>query len=461
MCYRGSVRLACVISAVIFLAGCGASSSPGTSAPRSAAASRATAGTLEHRLTTLYGAPAGVVTHIIIIYQENRTPDNLFQGLPGADIASSGLDSEGNSIQLQPIPLEQHYDVDHAHATFEKMYDGGKMDGANLEGTTCGDSCPYQYPMYGYVPASENQPYMDLAEQYTFGDRMFQSNEGPSYPSHQFIISGTSEPRVDALDLVAEDPVPVNAGAGCKAPTTVSVKLIDAAGKENKSIYPCFEHPTLMDLLDDAGVSWKYYANSATGIWTGPNSIKHILEGPDWKNVILNPSKVLTDISKGNLAQVSWVIPSPLESDHSGATDGSGPSWVASIVNTIGQSSYWDNTTIFITWDDWGGWYDHVPPATFYNSYELGFRVPLIVVSPYANQGYVSHVTHQFGSILKYAEETFGLPSLGYTDALSDDLSDCFNYAAPPNPFKVIPARLNAAYFIRNANAGRDIPEDY
>jgi len=143
---------------------------------------------------------------------------------------------------------------------------------------------------------------------------------------------------------------------------------------------------------------------------------------------------VLTDIANGQLAAVSWVVPSGRTSDHPALSDGSGPSWVASIVNAIGNSPYWSNTVIFITWDDWGGWYDHVAPSVI-NSYEYGFRVPLIVVSPFAKPGHVSHVTHDFGSILKFIEEVYGLPSLGYADAAADDLSDCFDFNQTPLTF--------------------------
>ena len=136
--------------------------------------------------------------------------------------------------------------------------------------------------------------------------------------------------------------------------------------------------------------------------------------------MILQNTRILNDISNGQLAAVSWVIPSGQASDHPVFTDGSGPSWVASIVNAIGNSAYWSNSAIIITWDDWGGWYDHVPPPSIANDgtgwgsgYVYGFRVPLIVVSPYAKAAYVSHVTHDFGSILKFVEETFGLGALG------------------------------------------------
>jgi phospholipase C len=205
----------------------------------------------------------------------------------------------------------------------------------------------------------------------------------------------------------------------------------------------------LTDLLDNQGITWKYYTPLAGSVWTGPNAIEHVRSGPDWANVILNQKQVLSDISSGALPQVSWVIPTAQSSDHAQENDGSGPSWVASIVNGIGASPYWSSTAIFITWDDWGGWYDHVAP-TIYDSYEYGFRVPMIVVSPYAKAGYVSHVTHDFGSILRFIEENFGLGSLGYADSRADDLSDCFDYAQQPLVFHVIRAPLDARFFLHD-----------
>ena len=149
-----------------------------------------------------------------------------------------------------------------------------------------------------------------------------------------------------------------------------------------------------------------------------------------------------------DLADVVWVTPTQAASDHPKVNNGSGPSWVGSIVNAIGSSQYWNDTAIFITWDDWGGWYDHVTP-TIYNSFELSFRVPLIVVSPYAKPGYISHKQHEFGSILKFVEETFDLPSLGTTDARADDLSDCFNFSKKMLKFKPIRTKYPTSYFFK------------
>ena len=156
------------------------------------------------------------ISHIVIIFQENRTPDNLFQDpvliARGADIASSGLNSHGQTIPLTPIPLANKYDLSHMHSAFVAMYDGGKMDGANLIVDYCSRENCLPNPQFKSVLPSDVQPYFSLAEQYTFGDRMFQTNEGPSYPAHQFILSGTSAPGPGSNLFVAENPFTVGFG---------------------------------------------------------------------------------------------------------------------------------------------------------------------------------------------------------------------------------------------------------
>jgi len=395
------------------------------------------------------------IQHVVVIFQENRTPDNLFHGLAGADIANEGVNSTGQTIPLTPIPLANDYDLSHAHAAFVKMYDGGKMDGADKVGVSCAKTatdCPPANPQFKYVNPSDVAPYFQLAEQYTFGDRMFQSNQGPSFPAHQFIISGTSAPAATSDLFAAENPVLSQSGseAGCNAAAGSYVLLIDPSGEESSKQFPCFEHPTVVDLLDSMTISWRYYTPSLGSIWTAPNAIQHLRSGPDWSNnVVSSATQVLTDIADNQLPRVSWVIPSGQASDHALSNDGSGPSWVASIVNAIGNSSYWSTTAIFITWDDWGGWYDHVAPP-IYDSYEYGFRVPLIVVSPYAKRSYVSHVTHDFGSILKFIEEDFKLSSLGYADARADDLLDCFDLSQSPIPFQPVLAQYESSHFLND-----------
>ena len=172
-------------------------------------------------------------------------------------------------------------------------------------------------------------------------------------------------------------------------------------------------------------------------------------------------NKIINDIASSNLASVSWVIPNSSVSAHSGVNNGGGPSWVASIVNAIGSSPYWADTAIIITWDDWGGWYDHVAPPSVINSYEYGFRVPLVVVSPYAKPQYVSHQVYDFGSILKFIENTFGLQTVssGYADALAtNDLSDCFDFNQTPLTFQTVP--MDKSLLVIDKNAPLDPDDD-
>ncbi len=464
-----SVVLLCTTALLAMLNGCGGGSSPSTT-------------------TT---PPASKIQHVVVIVQENRTPDNLFQDSVlisrGADIKNYGIDSKGNKITLTPTILNTDYDLGHNHSNFLQLYDNGKMDGGDLNSVKCNPgapACPPPYPWFQYVQASDVGPYWQLAETYTFGDRMFQTNQGPSFPAHQFILAGTSAPSTGSSMFVAENPFfgsdPFHV-AGCIAPPVERVNLITPSGDESQLVYPCFDHPTLTDIFDTAKISWRYYSPSAGIIWNSPTAIEHMCvpnaappngtacTGPEYtSNVVLNSAQVLTDVANGQLASVSWVIPRGQSSDHPGGNDGSGPSWVASVVNAIGNSQYWSNTAIIITWDDWGGWYDHVPPPAIINAYEYGLRVPLIVVSPYAKAAYISHQVNDFGSILKFIETTFGLSNVApgaspaYADATSftGDLSDCFDFNQTPLTFQTIPAAKDARYFLEDKTPATDPDDD-
>jgi len=410
------------------------------------------------------------INHVVIIFQENRTPDNLFHGLPGADIAEAGFDSSGTLITLEPEPLANDYDLGHTHGDFERQYSGGEMNGADRVEVRCDaaevDCAPPPNPQFKYVPPEEVAPYFALAQRYTFADRMFQTNQGPSFPAHQYLIAGTSQPAPDSPLFASSNSLDIPGpygDVGCTAPPGTLVRMIDPEGSEQHFQYPCFEHATIMDLLDERMISWRYYTPSEGSIWTGPNAIAHLRNGPAWSNVLIPETRVLEDLAKGELAQVTWIMPSGQWSDHARINDGSGPDWVGSIVNAIGNSPFWNDTVILIAWDDWGGWFDHVPPPSIYNQYEYGFRVPMIVVSPYAKPGYVSHVTHDFGSLLKFIEVTFDLPTLGYADLRSDDLMDCFDFSQAPLPYETVATTRDAKYFLQQQHppaAARSDPDD-
>jgi phospholipase C len=434
------------------LSACASSGTSMTTPPNSSSASSPSSA----RRAPFLARGVTPITHVIIIVQENRTPDNLFQGLTGADTQNFGLDSNGNHVPLQPVSLGWNGDVTHSHGNFLTECNPNpsnlalcQMNGWNhaiTKSPSCvsGNSdCPY-----AYVPRSESQPYFDMAAQFAFGDRMFETNEGPSFVAHQELISGTAS-AAPALPnrQAADNPLSgMKPRGGCDSSPDSRVETIPlepiGAGEGDKT-FPCFDRPTLGDLLTGAGVSWRYYqCGTGAGLWHAYDAIQHIRNSSNYSTLVIpEPQQILADINGNSLQGVSWVTPDGKHSDHPGAGNNKGPSWVAAIVNAVGKSSYWNSTAIIVTWDDWGGWYDHVAPQRR-NNYEVGFRVPILLISPYVVQaGYVSHVPHEFGSILHFVEETFGTGNLGTTDATSDDLQDSFNYDQSPHLFTPISAQ--------------------
>jgi phospholipase C len=452
----------------VTLAACAQSSTPQSSIPSSSVVQ--VPGSAVRRagpLQPLTQRLTSKIQHVVIIIQENRTVNDLFNGLAGADTVRTGQNSHGQSVPLRPRLLTAPYDISHAHSGFVTEYANGQLNGFDLVSSTCkksGKCPPADIRAYGYVPEPGVEPYYVMARRYAFAKRMFQTNEGPSFPAHQYLLSGTSTISDGSPLRASENPLTPRKKltGGCDSPTGSLVKLIDQAGQENQSTYPCFNRNSLIALIEAQSLSWHYYqSHIGAGLWEAPDAILSVRNSSQYStDVVAPPSQILTDVDAGNLANVVWVTPTPAESDHAGINDGSGPSWVASVVNKIGQSSYWASTAIFVTWDDWGGWYDPVAPPQ-YNSYELSLRVPLIVISPYAKQHYISPNQHEFGSILKFTEEMFGLGSLGTTDVRADDLSDCFNFSKTPSKFTRIPAPLHESYFLRQPISNQSPDDDF
>ncbi|HEX5275370.1 MAG TPA: alkaline phosphatase family protein [Candidatus Rubrimentiphilum sp.] len=390
------------------------------------------------------------IEHVVIIIQENRSFDNLFKGFPGADSATSGLAKDGTRVPLAPVTLEGG-NVSHSHSEWLTEYDDGRMDGFDLVYNSLVHSAPNKYLAYAYVPRNEIVPYWKLASTYTLADRMFQSNASSSFEAHQYLIAAQTGDAVDIPFYSVNANLP-DAAWGCDALPDKRVNLYDATGNIVPGPFPCFFYPTLATLLDNKQVSWKYYSpapRTDTGaLWNPFDAIQAVREGPDWERNISSPeTNVFHDIAAGDLARVTWIVPTLRNSDHGNSYSSSGPDWVAALVNAIGQSPYWGNTAIFITWDDWGGWYDHVRPPHL-DVEGLGFRVPLIVVSPYAKRHYVSHTQYEFGSLVRFIESTFELGSLGQTDARARNLGDCFDFSKPPAAFTpVTPARVEYILF--------------
>jgi phospholipase C len=401
---------------------------------------------------SLSSKPVDKIKHVVIVIQENRSFDNLFQGYPGADTRSYGYDTNGKKIALVPIGLETTWDLQHdsggfiaaCHGTGKYPGTHCRMNGFNDEWESCYTNCP-RHPQYGYVPHRETRPYFAIGRQYVLADKMFASNfDTSSFISHQYIIAAQAMSAVN---------YPYGAW-GCQGGPADTLPMV---GPERQIpsgyIRACFNDKSLGEELDNAGLSWRFYTSpiygSLGGIWSAYEANRHVYYGPDWKKDIVTPqTRFFTDVSHGKLPVVSWVTPTWTNSDHAGSGSTTGPSWVASLVNAIGKSKYWDSTVMFIFWDDYGGWYDHIPPK-FVDYDGLGMRIPLLIVSAYAKQGYVSHVPYEHGSILRFIEDRFGLPRLAASDARANSPEeDCFDFSQLPRSFTMIPSFYNKEYFL-------------
>jgi len=405
----------------------------------------------ESALQHLNATGAGKIKHIVFIVQENRSFDNLFQGYPGADTVSHGKDSKGNTVTLKPVPLSDQYVIDHSA---EAMFSACDAPPGDLPGTHCrmdgfdqeqGWGGPNGEREYVYVPHKDSKPYFDMAHEGVLADRMFQSQLDESFVAHQYIIAAQAAWSVN---------LPTGGwGCGGGKYDTIST-LTKKRGTNGPQIQPCYDYMTLADELDAAKLSWRFYASSYGSqssddgaVWSSFQAVKHIYNGPDWKYVISPNWRFLTDVAAGQLADFTWITPVCDDSDHVNCPRGYGPSWVAALVNAVGKSKFWDSTAIFIQWDDWGGLYDHVPPP-YLDRDSLGFRVPLVVLSPYAKKNYVSHTQYETASVLRFAEDLWGLGQLAPADKRANSpAGDCFDFTQNPRPWVKVKAPLPPKFF--------------
>lgn len=517
------------------------------------------------------GAFPRQIKNVVIIFQENRTPDNLFHFLAPAcplplnadalhscipdhvtdgcynisPCAISNRSGNPKTVTLHAVGLTGSVDPDHSHTGFNNMCDPDpatlacRNDGAWKTSSPAGSS--YAYVANPAVTNSDGSkghlldPYLTIAEDYGWANFMYQTNQGPSYPAHQFIFGGTSamtEADDERSTFVGENfnNKVVSNEAGCLAlegatNTIISPALstppkgckVFADGSVQECpisntalIYPtdpvgtfCVPHKSMADLLDPQSITWKYYAPSAGSIWTAPDAIRAICK-PEFVNPNGDPTSglkctgiewnakvdianlgtdVLRDIASCSLPRVSWVIPNGKWSDHP-PNDPDGPSWVAAVINAIGNNPrckkgtadegerYWEDTAIIVTWDDWGGWSDH-EPAVYASKlpckstdcqadYQFGFRVPLIVVSAYTSKGYINNTPHDFGSVLRLIEGVNNLPEggLGFADKrATTDLREFFTLDHA-RKFQTIPAEQDADYFLGQNGPAEDPDND-
>jgi phospholipase C len=423
------------ILCALLLAAC----SPGFHSASDGASSLTPNGRVAVRMPST-SSSGGKIQHVVIIIQENRSFDNLFQGFPNANTASSGQNSKGETIKLKPVSLGTQYVIDHSVAAFLAACNGTgsypgtdcQMNGFDKEESFGGPS----NPEYVYVPHDESKPYFDMAHEWVLADNNFQSHLDESFVGHQYLIAAQASGSVD---------LPYDVPWGCavkdnQVPTLTQKRTI------GPNIAPCYDNNTIGQELDAAGLTWHFYSSvidSGDGVWSAYQTINKVYNGPDWaKDVITPQTRFFTDLQAGLLSNVTWITPICENSDHVNCGGGYGPSWVTALVDAIGGSPFWDSTAIFVVWDDWGGLYDHVPPQML--DYDgLGFRVPILMISPYAKHNHVSHVQYESASILKFTEDQFGLPRLtngGADDRSTSPAADCFDFTQAPRPFVPIKA---------------------
>jgi phospholipase C len=366
------------------------------------------------------------INHIIFIIKENRTFDNYFGTFPGANGATSGKVSSGQTINLGHTP-DRVRDMGHGRSDALLAVDNGLMDKFDriYLGNVNGD-----YMSLSQLWQADIPNYWTYAQTFTLSDNTFSSLDGPSFPNHLYTIAAQSGGVVDN----PEDPThPSLTIWGCDSAQGTTVTVEDTNGKKTYP-YPCFSFRTLADSLQDAGISWKYYAPNNTEfgyMWSAFDAIDQVRNTDLWNTNVVHYTDFKTDALNGNLPAVSWLIADADDSEHPTSSSCQGENWTVDYINAVMNGPDWSSTAIFLTWDDFGGFYDHVAPPTL-DHYGLGPRVPLIVISPYARPGYISHTEYEFASVLKFIEDRFGLPTLGDRDANANDMQDAFNFDQTP-----------------------------
>jgi phospholipase C len=410
------------------------------------------------------------IQHVIVIMQENRSFDSYFGTYPGADGIPPGVCVPDPATRGCDRPYHDMSFVNqggpHDQGAAVSDIDGGRMDGFVVKAETapsnCGPlepSCRVGGPMdvMGYHDDHEIPLYWSLAHQYVLQDHMFESSQSWSLPAHLFLVSEWSarcpsgrDPLTCANEVQNPDRPPD--GYALSAPSST----------------PDYAWTDLTFLLHRAGISWAYYVTAGSepdcehdqvacgphpqnaqtpGIWNPLPYFDTVRSDKQLGN-IQDLSRFYTAARLGTLPAVSWIIPSYPFSDHPQATLSDGQAYIDSLLQAVMTGPDWLSTAVFLTWDDWGGFYDHVsPPVVDMNGY--GLRVPGVVISPYARRGVVDHQVLSFDAYAKFIEDDFlggqrldptsdGRPDSRPTTrdraSVLGDLRSDFDFNSPPIP---------------------------
>jgi phospholipase C len=418
-------------------------------------------------------APPIPIHHVVVIVKENHTFDNYFGSFPGAEgtLATNGdnlCDTPQGRVACKRAPDKPSHDLDHAHNAGIVDWNNGKMDGWNKPGgSDTGDGLAYAQYTESDIPN-----YWAYARTFALGDHFFAGMIGPSFPGHLFTVAAqagwaTDNPPNDLPFKITLFPPKLYGPHpywGCDEWPGDTVPIL-ANGTKAAKVFPCFNIPSIPDVLP-SGVDWKFYGTNFDGafseIWSPFDAVNLIRnDAAKWAHVV-NVAQFTSDIQNHTLPNVTWLVDQDQFSEHpdlalpgvnlplGGVCDGEG--WTVKYVNQIMQSEYWKDTAILFTMDDFGGWHDHVPPPRQYGGtaaapYGLGFRLPLLIISPYAKPGFIFKGVSSHASIARFIETVFG-SSLTLScldpaaqDAESDDLLGAFDFTQAPRPPLVLTPR--------------------
>ncbi len=495
-------------AALLLLAACGGGSSHRSATSRPTATQGSTANPLTTAVPTAPTAPAvGIhkIRHIVVIMQENRSFDSYFGTYPGAD-GIPGLAGNSGAVPCLPDPSsgscvrpfhdreDQNLGGPHSFANAEADIDGGNMDGfvrqqqAGLGGCdqtfnpACGNGGGTADVM-GYHDGADIPNYWDYARNFVLQDHMFESNLSWSLPAHLYMVSEWS-----AYCAIEGDPMSCrNALQNPQNPPDFARKL----GKPDPAD-PNYAWTDLTYLLHRYDVSWAYYVfkgsepdcddnaamscapvgqNAQTpGIWNPLPYFTDVQQDDQLTN-IQSLSNFFSAAKAGSLPAVSWIVPNGTVSEHPPGLITAGQTYVTGLINAIMESPDWDSTAIFLAWDDWGGFYDHVdPPHVDQNGY--GLRVPGLVISPYAKEGYIDHQTLSFDAYVKFIEDDFldgqrldprtdgrpdPRPDVREDEPILGDLSADFDFNQAPRAPLILPVNPQTDLIqpVRPARRGR------
>ena len=370
------------------------------------------------------------IKRVIYVMLENRSFNNLFGKFPGVTGSTTGVEY-GTEKPLIPCPDWLPGDLPHDRAAYLNCVNGGKLDGfgTGIYGST-----------YAYTQFDEPQipNYWLWAKEYAISDNFFASAAGPSYGNHYYFIAGQSGGVIDNPENIETrvDGDKRYKSWGCDAiGDDVFVFVKDDQGNLTKHD-TCFTFETVGEQLSEIGLDWAYYSavpGQVGYFWNAYNGIANVFHTDMWHEHVRPVDRLARDIEAGSLPPVSWVTPRFELSDHPPFSTGHSHNWITDIVNAVMKSPQWEHTAIFLTWDEWGGFYDPVMPPEV-DPVGLGIRVPLLTISPYTRHGVIDDELGEFSTPLRFIADNWGLDYLTPRIANTHNFEHVFDFSKRPRP---------------------------